>query len=247
MLRALFPQAVFIPKEIRTRSSQIPLQTLHSEVGALIDSGATENFITPDLVEHFQIPLQVLPRPRTIRNVDGTENKLGKVTAAADLDIYYKGKKSTHKFFVINLGDDHMLLRYAFMAATNPDIDWSNSVFQGKVLAATMDAHKWQPDRDSKVYKPVVKKPPPGYIHHDDRVDTPMMINFTPDDYDSMYPQDALIRRLTKSTTLAAEKADKTKRSWQEQVPKEYHIKYGRIFSETHHTECHGHTNGTTL
>jgi hypothetical protein len=39
------------------------------------------------------------------------------------------------------------------------------------------------------------------------------------------------IRRTTKATALAAEKADKTIRTWQEQVPIEYHC-YGAVFSE---------------
>ena len=39
-----------------------------------------------------------------------------------------------------------------------------------------------------------------------------------------------MVRRVTTATTLAAEKADKTKRSWQEQVPTEYH-RFGKIFN----------------
>ena len=39
------------------------------------------------------------------------------------------------------------------------------------------------------------------------------------------------VRRTTKSTAITAEAADKTKRTWQEQVPQEYH-KYGKVFSE---------------
>ena len=90
MLRALFPQAVFIPNQRSIHALvKFHSRTLHSEVSALIDSGATESFISPDLVDHFQIPTRTLPKPRTIRNVDGTENKSGKVTEAADLDIHY--------------------------------------------------------------------------------------------------------------------------------------------------------------
>ena len=38
-------------------------RTIHSDVNALIDSGATENFISPELVEHFWIStLDVKPR-----------------------------------------------------------------------------------------------------------------------------------------------------------------------------------------
>jgi hypothetical protein len=39
------------------------------------------------------------------------------------------------------------------------------------------------------------------------------------------------LRRTTKATALAAEKADQTERRWQEQVPIEYHG-YGIVFSD---------------
>jgi hypothetical protein len=39
------------------------------------------------------------------------------------------------------------------------------------------------------------------------------------------------IRRTTKSTDLAIQAVDKTTRTWQEQVPKEYH-RFGKIFDE---------------
>jgi hypothetical protein len=49
-----------------------------------------------------------------------------------------------------------MLLGMPFLAATNPNIDWTQGTFKGKVIAASMDAHKWKPDQDSKVFKPFV-------------------------------------------------------------------------------------------
>jgi hypothetical protein len=95
MLRALFPQAVFISNQQSIHALiKFHSRTLHSEVSTLIDSGATESFISPDLVDHFSIPTRTLPKPRTIRDVDGTENKSGKVTEATDLDIHYQGKKT---------------------------------------------------------------------------------------------------------------------------------------------------------
>jgi len=88
----------------------------------------------------------------TIRNVDGTENKQGMVTLAANLDIRYNGVKTTHMFYMIHIGVDHMLLGMPFLAAMNPNIDWTNRTFKGKVITSSMDAHKWIPNQDSKVY-----------------------------------------------------------------------------------------------
>ena len=262
MLRALFPQAVFIPNQKSVHALvKFHSRTLHSEVSALIDSGATESFISPDLVLHFDIPTRTLPKPRTIRNVDGTENKAGKVTTAADLDIHYQGVKTTHTFYVIELGNDHMLFGMPFLAATNPNINWTQGMFKGKVIASSMDAYKWTPDQDSKVMKPFVKSNPQGYkeiplgYRHYERSQDPLhFINVHPEDYTAhvdpktstyirravigryLPPNDdsaiaAYIRRTTKATSLAAEKADKTERPWQQLVPLEYH-RYGKVFSE---------------
>jgi len=147
MLWALFPQAVFIPNKNSVHAlDTFHSQTLHSEVNALIDSGATESFISPDLVEHYQIPTCTIRKPRTIRNVDGTENKQGKVKLTTNIDIRYNGIKTIHMFHVINLGLDHMLLGMPFLAATNPNINWTKGMFRGKVIASSMDAHKWIPN-----------------------------------------------------------------------------------------------------
>ena len=47
---------------------------------ALIDSGAMENFVDFHTAERWGMPQKVLPTPRPIINVDGTENKAGMVT-----------------------------------------------------------------------------------------------------------------------------------------------------------------------
>ena len=62
MLWALFPHAMFMPKERSVHALiKFHSRTLHSEVSALVDSGAMENFITPDVVKHFYIPTYKLP------------------------------------------------------------------------------------------------------------------------------------------------------------------------------------------
>ena len=74
MLRALFPKAVFMPKQRAVHAPVlIQSKTLTSNLKALIDSGVTENFISLDVIDHFSIPVQNLPNLRTIRNVDGTK------------------------------------------------------------------------------------------------------------------------------------------------------------------------------
>jgi hypothetical protein len=124
-----------------------------------------------------------------------------------------------------------MLLGMPFLAATNPEIDWTKGIFpgdiqaatpgaviKGAIIAATRDAQEWTPHSRSKPL--TYSEPPEGYDHYK----SPIFLNVEPEDY-------AFIRRTTKATTLAAEAADKTKHTWQEQVPMEYH-QYGKVFSE---------------
>jgi hypothetical protein len=52
MLRALFPQAIFMPTQRSLHATvKLHLQYYHTDVQALVDSGATDNFISPTLVK----------------------------------------------------------------------------------------------------------------------------------------------------------------------------------------------------
>jgi hypothetical protein len=223
MLRAMFPQAAFLPRD-RSIHATVNLRSLRivSEVDALIDSGATDNFISPAVIEHFSIPTRPLARPVDIRNVDGTVNKKGKILNVADLVLRFRRKSHTQTFYIADLGDDHMILGMPFLAATNPDINWSKGSFFGKVEAATTDAH----------YRPL---PPfaiePEVMKDNLRSDQSRFEEFIADYTNDPPENQIMVRRTTKATTLAADAVDKTSRTWQEQVPTEYH-KFGQVFSE---------------
>jgi len=225
MLRALFPNAVFKSKNRAVHADiQFHSRTLHQEASALIDSGATDNFISLDLVDHFFIPTINPPKPKTVWNLDRTRNSIGTINQAAHLDLTYNGKKNTHNFYVIDLGEDHMVLGMPFLAAVNPEINWTEGELQGKVIAATTDAHKWIPNKDSKVSKTFIKRCRDGYMP----CDTPPpygecpFLNVTSEDY---------IQCTTTATKLAAEAIDTTKWTWQELIPAEYH-RFSKVFSD---------------
>ena len=75
---------------------------------------------------------------------------MGKVIKAIILEVQYRGQQTMHTFYIITLRDDHMLLGMPFIAATNPDIDWTNEEFIGQIHVGTMDAHEWRPKQGSK-------------------------------------------------------------------------------------------------
>ena len=140
MLRALFPQAVFMPKQKAVHALvTIQSKTLTSNLEVLINSGTTENFISPDVINYFFIPTQDLPDPRTIHNVDGTKNSIEKVTQIAHLRIYHQERTNTHPFFIIDLRGDPMLLEMPFLATYNPIINWTTGKFKDWITTYTSD------------------------------------------------------------------------------------------------------------
>src|SRR6267142_410003 len=58
-----------------------------AEAIALLDSGATKNFINLSYAKWLRLPIKQLPTPRTLLNVDGTKNKSGKLQFYTDLDV----------------------------------------------------------------------------------------------------------------------------------------------------------------
>jgi len=64
---------------ISTRKSMMVCTYVHTiakcaEMIALLDSGATENFLNLTYARWLKIPIKRLSQPRTLLNVDGTEN-----------------------------------------------------------------------------------------------------------------------------------------------------------------------------
>jgi len=50
-----------------------------AEAIALIDSGATENFMNLRYTQWLQLPIKQMSKSRKLLNVDGTENKSGEL------------------------------------------------------------------------------------------------------------------------------------------------------------------------
>jgi hypothetical protein len=51
-----------------------------AETSALLDSGATENFINPAYARELKLPIEELAEPRKVFNVDRTQNRHGQIT-----------------------------------------------------------------------------------------------------------------------------------------------------------------------
>jgi hypothetical protein len=114
------------------KSLQIPtlLQSSHSkaERQVLVDSGATDNFISNKLLKWMKIGSLLLKKPRTIWNVDGMHNKSGTIKNFVDLQVRCGPKVEEMKFLETKLGEDEIILGYPWLSAFQPKIDWKEAV-----------------------------------------------------------------------------------------------------------------------
>jgi hypothetical protein len=108
-----------------TIKAYIHTASKRAEVESLLDSGATENFISEDLAYRMRTPITRLHRPRPLFNIDGTKNKKGDITRYTDLEIQTGSKKRRMRFFLTDLGNQQLILGYPWFAAMQPQIDWA--------------------------------------------------------------------------------------------------------------------------
>jgi hypothetical protein len=81
---------------------------------------------------------------RKIYNINGTENKAGKIIRLCMLQVC-KGKKQAHqRFFITSLGDDRIILGYPWLEEFNPEIDWSARTMQGTQVQLELQTLAWQ-------------------------------------------------------------------------------------------------------
>jgi hypothetical protein len=57
---------------------------------ALVDSGATNNFVHPNFARRMGLGMKVLTNPKYIFNIDNTTNKSGMITHYLDLNVVTK-------------------------------------------------------------------------------------------------------------------------------------------------------------
>ena len=94
-----------------------------AEAIALLDSGATENFISFDYAHKLGLPIQRLTIERRLFNVNGTLNQAGSLKYYTDLTTRTESKQTHLRYFLTNLGGNQVLLGYPWFASTQPRID----------------------------------------------------------------------------------------------------------------------------
>ena len=91
---------------------------------ALLDSGATEMFISKSLAQKGGYRLIKLDRPLQVKNVDDTGNSGGAITHEVEVNMFYKGHVERVQMNICKLGKTDVILGMPWLAAHNPEIDW---------------------------------------------------------------------------------------------------------------------------
>src|SRR6266702_1848194 len=94
----------------------------------LVNSGATNNFISENLLKRMKIGKIPLKKPWYIWNIDGTHNKAGSIKEYIDLQVQAGPTKEEMCFLVTHIGEDELVLGYPWLAVFQPKIDWKQVV-----------------------------------------------------------------------------------------------------------------------
>ena len=110
-------------------SIKVYVNTLNkrAETPALLNSGATENFITTHYANWLHLPIKQLPRARKVCNVNGTSNRQGDITHFTDLEVQTGPKRVKMRFFLTDLGEQKVILGYPWFATMQPKVDWARA------------------------------------------------------------------------------------------------------------------------
>ena len=96
------------------------------KVNAMIDSGATEDFIDQGLCHKYGIRTTRNGSPRTIYLADGKRSDMGPVTHVAKVPMKIGSHHEQATFQVANLNNHEAVLGMPWLREHSPTIDWAN-------------------------------------------------------------------------------------------------------------------------
>ena len=182
-----------------------------AETSALLDCGATENFVHIDYARKRRLPVKVLKTPRKIINVDGTANAQGDIKYYTDLQVQQGQRRVLLRFFLTDIGDRDFILGYPWFAAIQPNIDWARGWIASEQLLVTLRTQDSQHLRLVPRQINVPRSPPHQTVH----------LAFV------MYLPTARMPKQTKASQLAEQHQPKEKPT----LPDEYK-RHAKVFSE---------------
>jgi hypothetical protein len=116
-----------------------------AETIALLNSGATENFINMSYAKKLGLPIKQLTKERKLFNVDRTPNRVGSLKYYTDLATQTGQKRTVLRYFLTDLGENQVILGYPWFATAQPRIDWAKGWIdynQLPIVLRSEDTHK---------------------------------------------------------------------------------------------------------
>jgi len=111
-----------------------------AEAIALVDLGATENFMNLSYAKWLKLPIMNLDKPRQLFNVNGTENKAGALKHYTNIKVQMGTSRNQLHFFLSDLGEHKAILGYSWFAAVQPKIDWKQGWIDSSQLPIILRA-----------------------------------------------------------------------------------------------------------
>ena len=132
----------------RYRSMKIPISFhtayARADKQILVDSGATDNFIHPRLIQRLALGTQKLERSKKIWNIDGTNNKAGRITKYVDLNVQTGKKQNKMRFLITDLGNEDLILGYPWLATFEPKFSWADGTIDVEYLPVIIRSLDWE-------------------------------------------------------------------------------------------------------
>jgi len=105
-----------------------------ADLKALVDSGATDCFMSEGFVRRMKLGKRPLQKPCKIWNIDNTANQAGPITHYTTLNIQTRGIQKIIQFLITNIGNEDVVLGYPWMAAFEPRFTWKSGVIHEREL-----------------------------------------------------------------------------------------------------------------
>ena len=102
-----------------------------TKLEALLDCGATHNFIDPRTIKMLAMGTNLVKQPLLVHNVDGTINQGGTITSYCNLWVRRGTQIEKMGFYVANLGHDRLILGYPWFQKFNPNFNWKTNTLGG--------------------------------------------------------------------------------------------------------------------
>ena len=95
-----------------------------ADLKAMLDCGASTNFIHPRLIKAKNITTWKISQPIPLRNIDNSMNAIGMITHEADIGLCIGSHREIATFAVADIGDDDIILGIDWLREHNPELDW---------------------------------------------------------------------------------------------------------------------------